>query len=132
MHLHQPVERVAGAMLQRHFDTHTADPITPGTATQRLSKWHLAPQPGSSAPTSRSARCQNRIVATWEDLARIVAALPETSESPPRNWKLRKKLIAWERPLRKTDLQALGDAAPDGDILGVRVSDEGVKFALIA
>jgi len=38
----------------------------------------------------------------------------------------------WERPLRKADLAALGDAAPAGPVLGARVADEGVKLALIA
>jgi hypothetical protein len=71
-------------------------------------------------------------VATWEDVARIVIELPETAEPSPRNWRVRNKLIAWERPLRKADYAALGDDAPDGDILGARVADEGVKFALIA
>ena len=71
-------------------------------------------------------------MATWENVARIVGGLPETSETSPRTWRVRKKLIAWERPLRKADYQALGDAAPDGDILGARVADEGVKLALIA
>jgi hypothetical protein len=65
-------------------------------------------------------------------VARIVAKLPETAEPAPRNWRVRKKLIVWERPLRKADREALGADAPDGDILGARVSDEGVKFALIA
>ncbi len=45
---------------------------------------------------------------------------------------MRKKLIVWERPLRKADYAALGDDAPESDILGARVPDEGVKFALIA
>jgi hypothetical protein len=71
-------------------------------------------------------------MASWKDVARIVADLPETAEPSPRNWRVRKKLIAWERPLRKADYEALGDDAPDGDILGARVADEGVKFALIA
>jgi hypothetical protein len=71
-------------------------------------------------------------VATWDDVSRIVGELPETTEASPRTWRVRKKLIAWERPLRKADYEALGDAAPDGDILGARVPDEGVKFALIA
>jgi hypothetical protein len=71
-------------------------------------------------------------MATWDDVGRIVGALPETAEPAPRHWRVRKKLIAWERPLRKTDIAALGDDAPDGDILGARVADEGVKFALIA
>ena len=71
-------------------------------------------------------------MASWEDVARIVAGLPETTEATPRNWRVRKKPIAWERPLRKTDYEALGEDAPDGDILGARLPDEGVKFALIA
>ena len=71
-------------------------------------------------------------MATWDDVGRIVGELPETTEASPRTWRVRKKLIAWERPLRRADYEALGDAAPDGDILGARVPDEGVKFALIA
>ena len=70
-------------------------------------------------------------MATWDDVGRIVGALPETAEPSPRNWRVRKKLIAWERPLRKADYDALGADAPDGEILGARVADEGVKFALI-
>ena len=83
---------------------------------------------------STGAPYRRRIVrvATWEDVARIVDELPETSEATPRNWRMRKKLIVWERPLRKADYEALGADAPDGDILGARVPDEGVKFALIA
>jgi hypothetical protein len=79
-------------------------------------------------PYRRTISC----VASWKDVARIVARLPETSEASPRNWRVRKKLIVWERPLRKADYEALGADAPDGDILGARVADEGVKFALIA
>ena len=71
-------------------------------------------------------------MATWGDVARIVAELPETAEPTPRTWRVRKKLMVWERPLRKADYAALGDMAPDGDILGARVADEGVKHALIA
>ena len=44
-------------------------------------------------------------------------------------------MLAWERPLRPSVREALADNGvdpPEGDILGVRVSDEGVKFALIA
>ena len=71
-------------------------------------------------------------MATWKDVEHIAAALPETAETTPRSWRVRKKLMVWERPLRKADYAALGDDAPDGDILGARVADEGVKFALIA
>ena len=74
----------------------------------------------------------NRAMATWDDVGRIVSELPETAEPSMRNWRVRKKLIAWERPLRKADYAALGANAPAGDILGARVADEGVKFALIA
>ncbi len=74
-------------------------------------------------------------MATWDDVARIVGELPLTTEQSPRDWRVGKKLLAWERPLRKADIDALTrnrTPPPSGDILGVRVPDEGVKFALIA
>jgi hypothetical protein len=71
-------------------------------------------------------------MATWEDIRAITATLPETVERAPREWRARDKNLAWERPLRKQDYAALGDDAPDGDILGVRVADLGVADALIA
>ena len=74
-------------------------------------------------------------MATWEDVARLVGGLPLTGEPSPHDWRVGKKLMAWERPLRPSDRDALtreGTRPPEGDILAVRVSDEGVKFALIA
>jgi hypothetical protein len=74
-------------------------------------------------------------MATWDDVVAIAAALPETVEATPRTWRVRKKLIVWERPLRKADVtffEKRGEPTPDGDILGARTADEGVKFALIA
>ncbi len=74
-------------------------------------------------------------MATWNDVARVVGELALTSEPTPHDWRVGKKLLAWERPLRLSDREALaqrGVEPPEGDILGVRVSDEGVKFALIA
>ena len=41
-------------------------------------------------------------------------------------------MFVWERPLRKSDLAALGDAAPDGPILGAKVEHLIAKEALIA
>jgi hypothetical protein len=71
-------------------------------------------------------------VATWDDIRRIVATLPAVVERAPREWRARDKNLAWERPLRKADRAALGAAAPEGDILGVRVADVGVAEALLA
>jgi hypothetical protein len=45
---------------------------------------------------------------------------------------VRDKLFAWERPLRPADIRALGDAAPQGPILGARVEHLGAKEALLA
>ena len=45
---------------------------------------------------------------------------------------MRDKLFVWERPLRRSDLEALGPDAPDGPILGARVEHLGAKEALIA
>lgn len=75
-------------------------------------------------------------MATWDDVRRIALALPETTERPTYDeapaWRVRDKMFVWERPLRRGDLDALGDAAPDGPILGARVPDLGAKEALIA
>jgi hypothetical protein len=74
-------------------------------------------------------------VATWDDVRRIALSLPDSSEDPmhgDRGWKVHNKGFVWERPLRKADLLALGDAAPAGPILGVRVEHLGAKEALIA
>ena len=75
-------------------------------------------------------------MATWDDVAAVCAALPGTAESTSRDgsrqWRVGEKLYAWERPLRKADLAELGDAAPTGPVLAVRVPDEGAKFALVA
>src|SRR4051812_9276392 len=74
-------------------------------------------------------------MATWDDVRRIALRLPETSERLSRDlrqWRVKDKLFVWERPLRKSDLKALGDAAPDGPILGARVEHLGAKEALLA
>jgi hypothetical protein len=73
-------------------------------------------------------------VATWDDVRQITATLPETAETSAGGleWRVKDKNLAWERPLRRSDLEALGDSAPDGPILAIRVSDEGVKQALLA
>jgi hypothetical protein len=74
-------------------------------------------------------------VASWEDVRRIALALPETDEQLQwgnASWRVRNRGFVWERPLRKSDLRALGDAAPDGPILGARVEHLGAKEALLA
>jgi hypothetical protein len=74
-------------------------------------------------------------MATWDDVRRIALSLPEAQEQPLhdlRSWRVRNKLFMWERPLRKSDLRALGDTAPKGPILGARVEHLGAKEALIA
>ena len=74
-------------------------------------------------------------MATWEDVRRIALSLPEASEQPMhelRSWRVRDKLFVWERPLRRSDLKALGEAAPNGPILGARVEHLIAKEALIA
>jgi hypothetical protein len=74
-------------------------------------------------------------MATWDDVRRIALALPETSERVSRElrqWRVKDKLFVWERPLRRADLEALGDDAPDGPILGARVEHLGAKEALLA
>jgi hypothetical protein len=74
-------------------------------------------------------------LAAWDDVAELALALPETSEGVRwgnRSWFVRKKSFVWERPLRKSDLAALGDSAPTGPVLGARVEHLVAKEALLA
>lgn len=73
-------------------------------------------------------------MASVEDVRRLSLALPNTSEGTHFGhlaWRVEGKAFAWERPLRKADLAALGDRAPAGAVLGLYVEHEGAKFALI-
>ena len=69
-------------------------------------------------------------------MSRLALALPEAEEGTTyggnRAWTVRKKMFVWERPLRKSDLAALGDAAPGGPILGAKVEHLIAKEALLA
>ena len=76
-------------------------------------------------------------MATWDDVERIALGLPGTSERTggqlgARQWRVKDTLFTWERPLGRTDLEALGAAAPEGPVLAARVPDEGAKQALVA
>lgn len=71
-------------------------------------------------------------MATWDDVRDAVGALPETSEEPVRSWRVGKKPLVWDRPLRAVDHEALGPSAPEGPILGARVADLDAKEELLA
>jgi hypothetical protein len=75
-------------------------------------------------------------MAGWRDVRRIALKLPGTSEevrsSGTSAWIVNKKFFAWERPLRPTDIAALGDRAPVGPILGVRTADLEMKAVFLA
>jgi hypothetical protein len=76
---------------------------------------------------------------SWDDVAAIALALPEVTEQPLhgwRSWRLRKKLVVWERPLSAKEVEQLGGvepegAAPDGEILAAHVPDAEAKRALL-
>jgi hypothetical protein len=75
-------------------------------------------------------------MSTWEDVRRIALDLPLVEERDIDDglvqWRVKDRGFAWERPLRQSDIEALGPDAPDGPILGVRTPDLGVKEALLA
>ena len=74
-------------------------------------------------------------MAGWEDVSRIALALPETSERlrrELRQWWVGERMFVWERPLRRREVEELGDQAPDGPILGARVEHVWAKEVLLA
>lgn len=74
-------------------------------------------------------------MASFEDVRALALALPEAEERVSRGllqWRTNGRLFVWERPLLRPDFDALGDAAPDGPILGARVEHLVAKEALLA
>ena len=73
-------------------------------------------------------------MARWQDVSRFALALAQTEERLSRGhrqWRVAEKLFVWERPLRPKEIEALGERAPEGPILGARVQDLRAKEALI-
>ena len=79
-------------------------------------------------------------MATWDDVERIALALPLVEEVVGgfdgwRVWKItgdRGRQVVWERPLGPSDRRDLGDAAPTGESIAVRVPDLETKQQRIA
>lgn len=70
---------------------------------------------------------------TWTDVERMAASIPSLQfvAGPPRSWNGPNKTAAWQRPLSKKDLAALGDSAPKGEVLAIHVPDLATKLAWI-
>lgn len=77
-------------------------------------------------------------VQTFDDVARMVAELPEVSEGEEKHrghraWRVAGKTFAWERPFSKADVKRYGDQQPpQGPILAIRTAGQVEKEAILA
>jgi hypothetical protein len=69
----------------------------------------------------------------WHEIEAIIATfrtcIPVAGDQ--REWCVNKKAIAWERPLSKKDMAALGHSAPKGAVMAVHVEDLMVRDAWV-
>ncbi len=73
-------------------------------------------------------------MATFDDVRDIALRLPEMieREGDHPSWRIRNKAVIWDRPLRPNDLDYLGEQAPDGPVVAVRVANLDAKEELLA
>jgi hypothetical protein len=74
-------------------------------------------------------------MADWKQVRRIALSLPGSSEQEAHGraqWCVGDKSFAWERPLRPSDMEALGSKTPKGPILALRVAHLLAKEAILA
>jgi hypothetical protein len=75
-------------------------------------------------------------VVTFDGVAKIAGALEGVEEGAGSNgwrkWSVGDATLAWERPLRKNELEALGEEAERGPVLGIHVGELGLKEALLS
>src|SRR5580658_26313 len=95
---------------------------------------------GPSPPWSPRASClltrYRSGVATLDDVAQMVSALPEVTEAERhgnRTWYVAGKAFAWDRPFSKADVRRFGDQTPPaGPILAASVENLAEKEAVLA
>ena len=78
--------------------------------------------------------CASRVhaVATWNEVSRLATSLEGAEELEVRGlrqWKVKKKLFVWERPLRKIAKQAL--LADDPDVFFTTPHFDGYAIVLV-
>lgn len=86
-----------------------------------------------AAPTAHG--CHDPHVAGWDDVSRLARALPGVVEDPAGTttaWRIGSRAFAWERLLRPGELRLLGERAPTGPALGLRVPDATARGAWLA
>lgn len=72
---------------------------------------------------------------SWADVHRIAVELPGTVRDDGGSttaWRVGSRAFAWERLLRPGELRLLGERAPDGPALGVRVPDASARAAWLS
>lgn len=70
---------------------------------------------------------------TWSAVEQVASRVPGLvlDGENPHGWRNSKITVAWERPLSKKDIKALGADAPVGEVLAVKTDSIETKLAWI-
>ena len=134
IHLHQPVERVAGAMLQRHLDTHQLIPSQRDAARIARSAHHVPVPAVGDAPRTHStsvpaSTIPARLMASWAADSAAISQSP-TVAATTANPAAGTVVTEMKTPTSAADFADTNDSIPAAPANSATMNDSGPTWKM--